>query len=471
MRHSNQAERAPELPHKRLQTSLGYLSSRVTDPVRKLWFIKKTLERYGTHSELVRRLPVVRSIVFHYVALESFGSLAWRSEPGVVSFPRAPLFLLFHMRHVLLVVTVAALALSTYWLLGAARTGADWAAARLIPLPNISAPVSVDFHPNRSSNPPTSVWLVTQNTEEELWSNGLRVDTQFAIDTHRRRYLHFPKDGSAPTERSGPPVGIVYHASQSDMAPFSREFSTDILETTHALLGWLQRREIYHYMIDRFGRVYRIVDDDDVAVHAGTSIWEDEESYYLNLNDSFIGVAFESRWDTGKDLITPAQVQAAMNLTDVLRLRYSISDINCVPHGLVSVNATKRLIGYHADWAQGFPFNALGLSDKYALPPASMTAFGFGYDEDLVGRLGGELWPGVERAETLLRERAESEGSDVQRLRSRLGERYDEMNGQWRTFAHRRSNQKLRALPEVKVNPVTSPVEERVNQTLPSSQR
>ena len=139
------------------------------------------------------------------------------------------------------------------------------------------------------------------------------------------------------------------------MAPFAQQFNRNILTTTRDLVGWLSRREIYNYMIDRFGQVYRIVSDKGVAVHAGVSIWSDDDYYHLNLNESFIGVAFESQWSSGRDIITPAQVQAALNLTDVLRARYRIADANCVPHGLVSVNAAKKLVGYHADLGEELP--------------------------------------------------------------------------------------------------------------------
>ena len=260
----------------------------------------------------------------------------------------------------------------------------------------------------------------------ELWSNGLRVVTTFETPGSPRSYFAFPRDGSPPIPKGGAPVGIVYHASQSDMAPLAREFNRNILSTTRDLLGWLSRREIYNYMIDRFGQVYRIVSDVGVAVHAGASIWADEDYQYLNLNESFIGVAFESRWDAGREIVTPAQVQAALNLTDVLRSRHNIADQNCVPHGLVSVNATKKLIGYHADWARGFPFAALGLEDKYPIPPPSMTAFGFTYDDDLVERLGGELWPGVAQAERDLKARAQKDGITPDVLRARLNLRYQQ---------------------------------------------
>jgi hypothetical protein len=211
------------------------------------------------------------------------------------------------------------------------------------------------------------------------------------------------------------------------MAPFGAAFSRDILSTTRDLVGWLSRRRIYNYIIDRFGQVYRVVSDETVAIHAGVSIWGDEENYYLNLNESFIGIAFESQWSAaGGDAITTAQIQAALSLTDLLRARYRIEDVNCVPHGLVSVSAGKKLIGYHADWARNFPFGALGLKDTYQVPPPSITAFGFGYDEDLVSRLGGSLWPGVAAAERQLAEKAESERVELGALRARLQRRYHE---------------------------------------------
>ena len=223
------------------------------------------------------------------------------------------------------------------------------------------------------------------------------------------------------------PIGIVYHASESDMAPFGAAFNRDILSTTRDLVGWLSRRRIYNYVIDRFGQVYRVVEDESVAVHAGVSIWGDETYHYLNLNESFIGIAFESQGSaSGGDAITTAQIQSALSLTDLLRARYGIADINCVPHGLVSVSAAKKLIGYHADWARNFPFGALGLSDNYQVPPPSITAFGFGYDDDLVARLGGSLWPGVAAAERELAERAESERVEIDFLRERLQKRYSE---------------------------------------------
>ncbi len=430
MRNPQTKHNPAALPHKRLRASLNVLSSRIHDPVNKLWFINRTLKGFDEKSEGLKRLPIVRGIVFHYVALESLGELIWSSNPVAVALPTRPLWVLYRLRHVLLALTIGAISLGGYRLgvvgYDAAQTGADWLFTRLIPTPAMASADVLESYPDREALPPKSVWLVSSEGNEELWSNGLRVDTSFETVGEPRSFFAFPTDGAPPVPLGGNPIGIVYHASQSDMAPLAREFNRDILTTTRELVGWLSRREIYNYMIDRFGLVYRIVSDKGVAVHAGVSIWADDDYYYLNLNKSFIGVAFESQWNAGRDIITEAQVQAALNLTDALRARYGIADANCVPHGLVSVNATRRLIGYHADWAQSFPVGALGLEDKYLVPPASMTAFGFGYDDDLAKRLGGALWPGVAQAEREVDARAKEEAVSPEVLRARLHRRYRE---------------------------------------------
>src|SRR5271157_1171626 len=45
------------------------------------------------------------------------------------------------------------------------------------------------------------VWPVERSAGSETYSNGLRLDTRFAIATHSRSYLAFPVDRSQPAER------------------------------------------------------------------------------------------------------------------------------------------------------------------------------------------------------------------------------------------------------------------------------
>ncbi len=107
-----------------------------------------------------------------------------------------------------------------------------------------------------------------------------------------------------------------------------------------------------------------------------------------------------------------------------MRSRFQIDDANCVTHGLVSVNPSNMRICFHHDWARDFPFGAMGLSDKYQVPPASVAEFGFTYDEEIKAKLGGQLWPGVARAEQAFRQKAADANLDPETLRQRSRERY-----------------------------------------------
>ena len=187
----------PSLPHKRLRASLDFLSSRIPDPVNKLWFINRTLEVFDEKAQGVKRLPIVRGIVFHYVALESLGELVWSPKPTTVALPRGPLWALYRLRHVLLVVTFLAVGFGGYriGLVGyeAAQSGADWLFAQLVPVPAAASTTALESYPDRLTVPPTNVWLVSNVGEVELWSNGLRVDTSFETPGNPRSFFAFPK--------------------------------------------------------------------------------------------------------------------------------------------------------------------------------------------------------------------------------------------------------------------------------------
>jgi hypothetical protein len=92
-----------------------------------------------------------------------------------------------------------------------------------------------------------------------------------------------------------------------------------------------------------------------------------------------------------------------------LRQHFKIAPEMCVTHGLTSISPRQFLIGYHRDWATGFPFAAFGLPDQYAQPPASVTVFGFGHDEDFL-RAVGKLSPGLITAERMLTTEAQERG-------------------------------------------------------------
>ena len=143
-------------------------------------------------------------------------------------------------------------------------------------------------------------------------------------------------------------------------------------------------------------------------------------------------MSFESRWEGGQTLpITRAQLVAGRNLVNYLRQRFAIAPEMCVTHGLTSVSPKNYLIGYHRDWARGFPFAAFGLPDLYAQPPPSVALFGFTYDREFV-RAVGERWPGLEVAEQALRSDAAARSVSVSVVRIERRALYNQWSQQIR---------------------------------------
>ncbi len=163
--------------------------------------------------------------------------------------------------------------------------------------------------------------------------------------------------------------------------------------------------------------------------HAGSSVWagRGKARSYVNLNSSFLGVAFEGQTGAAQE-VTQAQILAGRLLTEMLRARYSIAAEDCVTHAQVSVNPQNMLIGAHVDWAGQFPFASLDLPDNYALPLPSLYAFGFGSD-DVFARVTGGGWGGLRLAEAQVEQRAAAEGIAPARYRARLQQRYKNIVG------------------------------------------
>ena len=279
----------------------------------------------------------------------------------------------------------------------------------------------------QAPNPAPRVWLVDRSDYLELYSNGLRVDLTFVASNRPRN--HFPifslAGGAEPVGEGNMPVGIVYHTTESNLAPFEEGENRRLQRLGRNLMEWVRQERSYHYLIDRFGRVYRVVQESDAANHSGTSIWADSRGVYVNLNDSFLGVSFEGQ--TGAvDEVTPAQVNAGKVLTEMLRSRYGIATEDCVTHAQVSVNPQNMKIGEHTDWAGRFPFAGVGLPDNYSIPLASMYVFGLGYDSVFL-KATGVRWRGLDLAELQVARQAAAEGLETSRYRAILQHRYKDI--------------------------------------------
>lgn len=272
------------------------------------------------------------------------------------------------------------------------------------------------------------VWLVEQNKEFETYSNGLRVERRFEVGFEPRSYPVFRRgqEDSGPLEERSTPAGLVFHTTESAQAEFAEGQTRRMRIIGEALLDYVRKEHAYHYLVDRFGRVWRVVRESDAANHAGYSVWADSQFTYVNLNRAFLGIAVETTTQSGaeKTQATPAQMHALRVVTEMLRARYRIPARDCATHAQVSVNPDNMQAGYHYDWADNFPYAELGLPDNYAIPAPSLWLFGFTYDPSLVKVTGEAFWRGLVLGEEQFRQNATANGLGAAAYRQALVRRY-----------------------------------------------
>jgi len=422
---------APTRPKEYVE-AVEAVSREIQDPVAKLRFLRTSLRDYPRVSP-VEEVPSgrARRVLYRWASFEHLRALSGREPSAVapaaqrktlVTRTAAALTLLLAAGRLLMglaaLVVVLAVGSAAY------RHARPNAAPVLASVPGTAsrAPVTV---PPRAGVAPASVWLVEMGAGYEQYSNGLRIENTYEVAGEPRRFRVVSRTTGLRGDTQTRPVGILFHTSESDVWPLEASYNETLRDSTQRLLRYVQRNRLYNYMVDRFGRVYRVVEEETKANHAGHSVWTRGDDVYLSLNAAFLGVSFETRWEGGHALpITQAQFLAGRNLSDYLRSRWDIAADMCVVHGLTSVNPKKHLIGHHVDWARGFPFEAFGLPDQYARPAPAVALFGFGYDEDFL-KVMGEPWAGVREAERALAEEAAKAGRSVDDLRRERQQLYD----------------------------------------------
>ncbi|MEN3332173.1 MAG: hypothetical protein V7641_1538 [Blastocatellia bacterium] len=427
----------------------------IKSPILRLKFLQSAM-KIAPPEGFVHKLPVVGSLQHRALLIVELSKVLPVTEPAPLALRVTAL--LYRMRHAvyaacLMVALAAGLGLG-YAVMnvasrlfvsteaqGPATVAADASSANA----NTAASEAVAHIGSEAGLTLDKVWLAEQGNGYEFYSNGVRVLNEYETAGERREFYGFPVDGVArgadDGERLTRPLGIIYHVSEGDQLPFDNEYNASLQTHSKALLEYAREHRLYNYVIDRFGRVYRLVRDEEAANHAGNSAWSDGRNLYLNLNASFIGVCFEGQSRRGKavgaDGINETQIYAARQLTAVLRSKYEIADANCVTHGLVSVNPSNKLMGYHTDWVAGFPFAAIGLTNKYDTEIAAISRLGFNYDSAYLAAAGGKRWPGLDKADVALRDAARQSGASVEEKRRALQEVYE------RLYAKQRSLEKV----------------------------
>jgi hypothetical protein len=408
------------------------VSREIHDPVAKLRFLRTSLRDYG-HVSQVEEVPsgAARRVLYRWASFEHLRALSAKG-PVAAFAPSVPRKTLVTRAAAALTLLLAAgrllmglAALVVVFAVGSAayRHARPSATPVLAAVPG--AATRAPAVPTRAGVAPASVWLVEMGAGYEQYSNGLRIENTYETAGEPRRFRVVDRKTGLRGDTQTRPVGILFHTSESDVWPLEASYNETLRDSTQRLLRYVQRNRLYNYMVDRFGRVYRVVEEETKANHAGHSVWTRGDDVYLSLNAAFLGVSFETRWEGGHALpITQAQFLAGRNLSDYLRARWTIAADMCVAHGLTSVNPKKHLIGHHVDWARGFPFEAFGLPDQYSRPAPAVALFGFGYDDDFL-KVMGEPWAGVREAERGLAEEAAKAGRTVEDLRRERQQLYD----------------------------------------------
>jgi N-acetyl-anhydromuramyl-L-alanine amidase AmpD len=118
-----------------------------------------------------------------------------------------------------------------------------------------------------------------------------------------------------------------------------------VLHTTESggssALEKLRRYGEAHYLVDVDGQIYRIIDKDRIARHAGLSLWQGHSS----LDNYSIGIEVVGYHDGefGVD-----QLAALRELIRQLRTRYDIRAENVVTHSMVAYGRPNRFhLGDH----------------------------------------------------------------------------------------------------------------------------
>ena len=408
--------------------SVEGLTRDIKDPVERLRFLRNSTKTIRQLEDQIPKVPLlVRPLVYKYLGWRGLTMLKGDKARGVRRGARGKIAAL----------QIGIVLAGSGLLLGASYGTIRLAASLSRKTPTVEArarteaPLVARSQPTPAGEPeprterPNSIWLVEKGKDFELYSNGLRIDTSQRVKGTRRSYALIDEASGRVLPLASDPVGIVFHTTESDILSLEPENNASLLRNSKNLVAYIRKHEFYHYLIDRFGRVYQILNDDSRANHAGVAVWANGGKVYMNLNHAFFGVSFESRFAPEGPLpLTEAQLQAGRLLTEHLMTRYDIDPKLCVAHGIVSVNPKTRKIGHHVDWAKNFPFKTFGLPDAYDVEPASVRLFGFGYDGDLEKAIGAP-WPGVLKAEADLQRDAEKSGRTTDELKQSLGRRFD----------------------------------------------
>ena len=96
-----------------------------------------------------------------------------------------------------------------------------------------------------------------------------------------------------------------------------------------------------HYLINRKGKIIKMVDEDRVAWHAGKSKWKN----FNNLNKNSIGIELVNKGhEHGYEKFTNIQIRKLIKLCLYLKKKYKIKTSNVLGHSDIAPLRKKILV-------------------------------------------------------------------------------------------------------------------------------
>ncbi|MBU6139986.1 MAG: N-acetylmuramoyl-L-alanine amidase [Proteobacteria bacterium] len=139
----------------------------------------------------------------------------------------------------------------------------------------------------------------------------------------------------------------------------------------HAIEQLCEHQVSSHFLIDEIGNIFELVDENDVAYHAGVSYWRGVDG----LNQTSIGIEFINSAPFEKKFET-TQMQAGLELCQYLITKYKIAAENIVGHSDIAYSKEtglpdrKQDPSYLFDW-RFLEQNGVGIFPKFSLDVSS----------------------------------------------------------------------------------------------------
>jgi len=167
----------------------------------------------------------------------------------------------------------------------------------------------------------------------------------------------------------------------------------------HAIAQFLQHEVSSHFLIDVDGKIFELVDENDVAYHAGVSFWAGVDG----LNKCSIGIEFINPAPFEKKF-SAAQMQAGLELCQYLIAKHNIAAKNIVGHSDIAYDKQTGLLDRKQDPSNLFDWkflaqNGVGIfpqnvkkGEKVSLKKTKEMLKNFGYKvENLTDDLDEEM--------------------------------------------------------------------------------